>query len=134
MEAPDRYVTARRPRHTGAVAENRVQAFFRQRRRKDEQLRQAVQAQHLDSVNQLASLSDAELIATDHSIPSVTHQMEMSRRLKVAITELTKETVTARKSSERVGRLLILLTAVLVALTVALVALTVVLAVRLQAP
>jgi hypothetical protein len=102
------------------VAENKVQAFFQQRRQKDAQWRQAVEAQHLDSVNQLASPSDAELIATDRSIPSVTHQMEMSRRLKVAITELTKETVAARKSSELVGRLLILLTAVLVALTVVL--------------
>jgi hypothetical protein len=100
------------------VAENRVRAYFRQRRQKSEQWRRAVQAQHLDSVNQLASLSDDELIATDHSIPSVTHQMEMNRRLKAAITELTRETVAARKSSELVGRLLILLTAVLVALTV----------------
>jgi hypothetical protein len=97
-----------------------VQAFFRQRRQKDERWRQAVQAQHLDSVNQLASLSDAELIATDHSIPSVTHQMEMSRRLKFAITELTRETVAARKSSERIGVLLILLTIVIAALTVVL--------------
>jgi hypothetical protein len=97
-----------------------MQAFFRQRRQKDEKWRQAVQAQHLDSVNKLASLSDAELIATDHSIPSLTHQMEMSRRLKVAIMELTRETVAARRSSERVGRLLVLLTAVLVALTVVL--------------
>jgi hypothetical protein len=109
-----------RHRHTGAVAENRVQAFFRRHRQKGRRWQQAVQAQHLDSVNQLASLSDAELIATDPSIPSVTHQMEMSRRLKVAITELTRETVAARKSSERVGRLVILLTAVLVALTIVL--------------
>jgi hypothetical protein len=102
------------------VAENRVQAFFRQRGHKDAQWRQAVKAQNLDSVTQLASLSDAELISTDPSIPGATHQMELSRRLKVAIRELTGETVAARKSSERVGRLLILLTAVLVALTVVL--------------
>lgn len=97
-----------------------MQAFFLRRKQKNEQWRHAVQAQHLDSVNQLASLSDAELIASDPSIPGVTHQMEMSRRLKVAIIDLTRETVAARKSSERVGYLLILLTVVLVALTVVL--------------
>ena len=46
--------------------------------------------------------------------------MEMSRRLKVAIIDLTRETVAARKSSERVGYLLIVLTVVLVALTIVL--------------
>ena len=117
---PERCATARPARHTRAVAENKVRAFFRQRRQKDEQWRQAGLAQHLDSVNQLASLSDAELIATDNSIPSVTHQMEMSRRLKVALTQLTRETVAARKSSERIGVLLILLTIMIAALTVVL--------------
>ena len=107
-------------RHTCAVTEDRVRAFFRERKKKDEQWRRAVQAEHLHNVNQLVSVSDAELIATDHSIPSVTHQMEMSRRLKVAIMDLTRETVAARKSSERIGYLLIVLTVVLVVLTIVL--------------
>jgi hypothetical protein len=78
----------------------------------------------------LASLSDAELIATSPSIQNVTHQMEMDRRLKVAIVDLTTETIAARKSSDKTAARLVWLTVVLVVLTAALVALTVVLAVR----
>jgi hypothetical protein len=89
-----------------------------------------VRAQHLDSVNRLAGLSDAELIASTPAIPSQDHQMEMNRRLKVAIAELTAETVAARRSSERAGTRLVWLTAVVVLLTAALVALTIVLAVK----
>lgn len=87
-------------------------------------------AQHLDSVNQLANLSDAELIATAPGIPNVSHQMEMDRRLKVAIVALTTGTIAARKSSDRTSGRLVWLTVVLVVLTAALVALTVVLAIR----
>ena len=54
----------------------------------------------------------------------------MERRLKDAITDLTRETVAARKSSDRTASRLVSLTVVLVVLTAALVALTVVLAVR----
>jgi hypothetical protein len=89
-----------------------------------------VDAQHLDSVNQLANVSDAELIATSPSIQNVTHQMEMDRRLKVAIVDLTTETIAARKSSDRAAARLLWLTVILVVLTTALVALTVVLSLK----
>lgn len=105
---------------TSPVAQNRVQTFLRNRSRKNDQWRREVQAQHLDSVNRLANISDAELIATAPGIPNVSHQMEMDRRLKVATAELTAETIAARESSERVGRRVILLTAVLVVLTIVL--------------
>jgi hypothetical protein len=78
--------------------------WFQRRRRQNEQWRREVAAQHLDSVNQLANLSDAELIATSPTIQNLTHQMEMDRRLKVAIVELTSETIAARKSSDRPPR------------------------------
>jgi hypothetical protein len=89
-----------------------------------------VRAQHVESINQLARLSDAELIATAPSLANETHQMEMSRRLKSAIQELASETIAARKSSDRTAARLVLLSIVGVVLTAALVALTVVLAVR----
>lgn len=51
------------------------------------------------------------------------------RRLKVAVAELTAETIAMRESSERASARLVWLTIVAVVLTAALVALTVVLAV-----
>jgi len=83
-----------------------------------------VDARRHDSVNQLGKLSDAELIAKDPGIPNVSHQMELDRRLKVAITDLTTETIDARKASDRTARRLMWLTIVLVILTAVLVALT----------
>ncbi len=56
--------------------------------------------------------------------------MEMNRRLKVAIVDLTTETIAARKSSDRTAGRLVWLTVVLVVLTAALVALTVVLVLK----
>lgn len=85
---------------------------------------------NVDNVNRLAHLSDAELIATAPGIPNESHQMEMNRRLKAAITDLTAETIASRKSSERAARRIVWLTVVVVLLTAALVALTVVLAVK----
>jgi hypothetical protein len=119
-----------RVRHTDLVPLSIVHAWFQQRRRENDQWRQGVDAQHLDSVNQLANLGDAELIASAPGIPNVSHQMEMDRRLKVAIADLTTETIAARKSSDRTAGRLVWLTVVLVVLTAALVALTVVLAVK----
>lgn len=72
----------------------------------------------------LAALSDEELITTAGTTLSQPYnEMEMQRRLKVAIEGLTDESVRARRSAFWIG-------VILVALTVALVALTVVLAVR----
>ncbi len=58
-----------------------------------------------------------------------THQMELSRRLKVAIQELTSETIAARESSDSASARIAWLNVLLVLLTATLVALTVVLAV-----
>ena len=75
-------------------------------------------------------LSDEKLIARTPSEGSPKDQMEMQRRLKVAITDLTGETIKAGRSASRAAGWLLKLTIVLVAFTAALVALTVVLAVR----
>ena len=74
----------------------------------------------LDGVRGLRDLSDEELIATDPTIPGARHQMEMQRRLKVVIQDLTAETVSARRSADRAAVILVVLTAALVALTVVL--------------
>jgi hypothetical protein len=101
----------------------RIQSWLRARHAKNEQFRQAVQAMNVDGVRSLSALSDVELIATDPTIPGAKHQMEMQRRLKVAIETLTIETILARKVATW-------LAVIIAALTAALVALTVVLAVR----
>ena len=75
---------------------------------------------NVDGVRGLSDLSDVELIATDPSIPSARNQMEMQRRLKVAIEALTAETVLGRKVAAWVAAIIAALTAVLVALTVVL--------------
>lgn len=82
------------------AALNRLGAYFRRRAEKERDWRAAVRTQRLDGINQLARLSDAELIATP-GIPNESHQMEMTRQLKVAIEGLTEVTVTAGKSADR---------------------------------
>jgi hypothetical protein len=99
---------------------SRIQSWLRARDAKNEQWRRDVQAMHVDGVRQLADLSDAELIANDPNIPGARHQMEMQRRLKVAIEALTVETVLGRKAANRAAVMIVGLTAVLVALTVVL--------------
>lgn len=112
------------------MAENKLRSWLGQRQLRNEQWRRDVDAQHLDGARQRGHLSDEELIARAPGFPGPGYQMEMERRLKDAITDLTRETVAARKSSDRTARRLVWLTVVLVVLTAALVALTVVLAVR----
>lgn len=102
---------------------NSIRSWLRNNHRKNEQWRQSAAAMRLGSVKELAGLSDEELIAKDPSIPSRSHQMELERRLKVAITDLTAETRKARVWAAW-G------TGVIAVLTLALVALTVVLAVN----
>jgi hypothetical protein len=48
---------------------------LRRRRVAEQQLRERVRAQHIDSVSRLAHLSDAELIATAPGLANETHQM-----------------------------------------------------------
>jgi hypothetical protein len=103
------------------VNANWLRKKLRERRRKDAEWRNRVREMHMDSVNRLADLSDAELIATTPAIPSQDHDMEMMRRLKVAVAELTAETIAMRESSERASARLVWLTIVAVVLTAALV-------------
>lgn len=112
------------------MAENKLRSWLRERRRREEQWRRVVDAQHLDGVRQRGQLSDEELIARAPGFPGPGYQMEMERRLKDAITDLTTQTVAARRSADRAASRLVWLTVVLVVLTGALVALTVVLAMR----
>ena len=95
-----------------------IRTFLRNQHRKNEQFKRDVAVMNLDGVRKLSDLSDEELIATDPSIPSARYQMEMQRRLKVAIEGLTTETAAARKSANWAAVAIIVLTAVLVALTV----------------
>ena len=99
---------------------SRIRSWLRAWHDKNEQFRQAVRAMNVDGVHGLSSLSDVELIATDPSIPGAKHQMEMQRRLKVAIEALTAETVVGRKVATWVAVIIAALTAVLVALTIVL--------------
>lgn len=107
-----------------------LRRHLKRRRLADRQFREQVRAQNIDNVNKLAGLSDAELIATNPAIPTESHQMEMSRRLKAALQELTSETAGARKSVDRASARIVWGTVALIVLTAALVALTVVLALR----
>ena len=109
---------------------NRLRAWRQSSKRKEQRFRQAAHAQHVESINQLARLGDAELIAQAPGIPSPSHEMEMNRRLKAAIGDLTGEIVTFRESSDRASRRIFWLTVGIAVLTAALVALTVVLALR----
>jgi len=97
-----------------------MRSWLRAQNSKNEQWRRAVEAMRLDGVRRLSDLTDEELIATDPTIPGARHQMEMQRRLKVAIQDLTAETVSARRSANRGAVILVVLTAALVALTVVL--------------
>jgi len=112
------------------VTDNPVTAWIGQRRRKQAEWWHAVDAQHLEIVRQRENVSDEELIAREPAIPGAGHQMEMNRRLKAAIADLTGEVTTSRRSPDRLATRIVWLTFILVVLTVALVALTVILAIR----
>ncbi len=99
---------------------SRIRSWLRARHTKNEQFRRAVRARNVDSIRGLSDLSDVELIATDPSIPGAKHQMEMQRRLKVAMEALTAETVRGRKVSTWLATIIAALTAVGVALTIVL--------------
>jgi hypothetical protein len=67
-------------------------------------------------------MTDAQLIGeVDTSpAPAFVNPMELNRRLKVSIEELTTAVKAARRSSDRLGWILVGLTVLLVFLTVAL--------------
>jgi hypothetical protein len=103
---------------------------MQRRKREEERSRQAQRDQNIETARQRQQVEDAELIASAPGFPGPAYEMEMQRRLKVAITDLTGEIVTFRESSDRTGNRVMWLTAGVVVLTVVLVALTVVLAVK----
>jgi hypothetical protein len=83
----------------------------------------AARQRGVSAVRGLQGLADDELIAqaparTGLSQPR--HEMEMHRRLKDAIQELTTETKLSRRSSDRWWLIIAVLTAAIVALTVVL--------------
>lgn len=101
-----------------AQVTSRIRSWLRARHTKNEQFRQAVRAMNVNRVRGLSDLSDVELIATDPSIPGSKHQMEMQRRLKVAIEALTVETIRGRKVATWLAVIGVALTAVLVVVAV----------------
>ena len=85
----------------------------------DEQL--AERERSIERARHLAALSDTEVIAFQPGPSDDRHLMEMSRRLKDATGNLTRELVSFRESSDRLTGRVVWLTRVLVVLTVALV-------------
>jgi hypothetical protein len=64
----------------------------------------AARSNHIDSINKLSTLTDAELIAgvpMRNTLSRADHEMEMQRRLRGAIGAQTAESVKARKSAMR---------------------------------
>jgi hypothetical protein len=62
-----------------------LRRHIQRRRLEGQQHRAGVRAYNVSNVNELARLGDTELIATSPGLGNGTHQMELSRRLKVAI-------------------------------------------------
>lgn len=60
-------------------------------------------AYHLETVRQREEISDEELITQEPGIPGAAHPMEMNRRLKAAVIELTGEVIASRKSADRLS-------------------------------
>ncbi|HLM88264.1 MAG TPA: hypothetical protein VK284_04415 [Streptosporangiaceae bacterium] len=116
------------------MTENLVRAFLRRRHEQHEHERGAWNTQQIGTVHERQQLPDADLIAHAPGFPGPAYEMEMQRRLKAAITELTSELVNFRMSSdeaasriERLTRWLVGFTIALTVLTVAVVILTAVL-------
>jgi len=89
-----------------------------QRRWREEQIERA---------RQLQKLTDHELIATAPGPKDDRYPMEMTRRLKDSIGELTAELKAFKASSDMLARRIVYLTAVLVVLTAIILWLTIVL-------
>jgi hypothetical protein len=106
-----------------------IKAIMRDGARRTEEKQRALDthlaAQRRTVAQELAALSDEELITTAEARTSLSHpyhEMEMQRRLKVAIQEQTAESVRARRAANRIGVALVVLTVVLVVLTIVLAA------------
>jgi hypothetical protein len=64
--------------------------------------RLALEAQRVERASQLAQLSDAQLIAAVTPV-GISHPMEMDRRLRDAVENLTAETIKSREASKALG-------------------------------
>jgi hypothetical protein len=87
--------------------------------------REAATARHraVSGVRGLRDLTDDELIAQAPARTSLSqphHEMEMQRRLKDAVQDLTAEARLSRRSSGRWSLIIVVLTAVIIALTIVL--------------
>lgn len=119
------------------MTDNPLRAWAHRHQRMKEQEWRQWQTRQVGHAQQLSQLRDEELIGRAPGFPGPHYEMEMSRRLKTAIENLTTELVTFRESSDKAARklsrltnILIAFTAVLVALTVALVVLTIMVAAK----
>jgi hypothetical protein len=108
------------------MTENSVRAFLRRQHERGERDRKAWQEMHKGIIQDRQQVSDADLIATAPGIPGPQHEMEMQRRLKEAIGELTGELVKFRTASDEAASRMERLTSWLVGFTIALTILTVV--------
>jgi hypothetical protein len=108
------------------VTENSVRAFLRRQHERSERDRKAWQELHKGIVQDRQQISDADLIASAPGIPGRGHEMEMQRRLKASIGELTEELVKFRTASDEAASGMERLTRWLVAFTIALTILTVI--------
>jgi hypothetical protein len=94
----------------------------------EEQLRD--RNHRIDAALQLQQIPDHELIGTAPGPQDDRYPMEMVRRLKAAIGDMTARLEAFKASSDRLARRVVALNGILVALTLVLIALTIVLIVR----
>lgn len=116
------------------MTESGIRAFLRRQHERSERDRKAWQEWHRGVVQDRQQVPDADLISSAPGFPGPQHEMEMQRRLKAAVVELTGELVKFREASddaasrmERLTRWLVGFTIVLIILTIVVVALTAVL-------
>jgi hypothetical protein len=110
------------------MADNPLQGMAQRRQRAKRQELEESRTYQLDHAEQVSRLSDEELIGQAPGFPGPHHEMEMNRRLKVAIERLTGELVTFRKSADAAASKLSRLTNVLIGFTAVLVVLTILIA------
>lgn len=81
------------------------------------------------TIERLTPRTDEELIGEVDRLPApgLVNPMELNRRLKVSVENLTEQIKTASRSADRLARRLVVLTVVLAVLTLIIVALTAVL-------
>lgn len=106
------------------MADNPLQGMAKRRQRAKQQELDESRTHQLDHAERLSQLSDKELTGRAPGFPGPHHEMEMNRRLKVAIQRLTGELVKFRESSDAASRKLSRLTNVLIGFIAALVILT----------